>query len=148
MPDKINQLRIGEAIVVPYDLINNWKCDIEGLSNDSFILKAEIIETSTKPTYPIGILGRNCFGKIGNYEDDGVRRRAILAMGNFDVGDCMTLVPKDKNIKILGASSDHTIIDIENCVNKYSVGDIVEFNIRYQSMLFSTNCYSVYKLIV
>lgn len=138
MPEGINNLRIGEAIVVPCDLAGQWRCPVEGLSNRGLVLKAEIIEIGRKPTHPIGELGTNCFGSHSHYEDRGVRRRALLALGAFDIGDPEKLIPDDPGIKILGASSDHMIIDIEESENDYRLGDVVSFTLHYQAMLFAT----------
>ena len=46
--------------------------------------------------------------------------------------------PKDENIKVLGGSSDHIILDINDSKIDYKVGDIIEFNLDYESILFST----------
>lgn len=138
VPDKINHLRIGEGIINTQDLPMYWDTAIDGLDKDTFVLKAQIIEINVKPTHPIGDLMVNAFGEYGQYEDRGIRKRAILALGNQDVGDSSKLVPKDKNITVLGASSDHTILDINDCVNEYKLGDVVEFNILYQAMLFTS----------
>ncbi len=138
VPDKINHLRIGEGINNTQDLPLYWDTNIEGLHKDTFILKAQIIEINEKPTYPIGDFMVNAFGEYGHYEDRGIRKRAIIALGNQDVGDSSKLVPRDKNIIVLGASSDHTILDIQDSEREYKLGDIVEFNVLYQAMLFTS----------
>jgi len=148
VPKKINHLRLGESINNTQDLPLYWDCNIEGLNPDIFVLKAQIIELNVKPTHPIGELMVNAFGEYAQYEDKGIRKRAIVALGNQDVGDCFKLIPKDKNIKIVGASSDHTILDIEDCLNEYNLGDIIEFNVLYQAMLFSSLSKYVYKKII
>ncbi|WP_326911386.1 alanine/ornithine racemase family PLP-dependent enzyme [Sedimentibacter sp. MB31-C6] len=148
VPKKINHLRIGEGINNTQDLPLYWDTSIEGLDPDTFILKAQIIEINDKPTYPIGQLMVNAFGEYGKYEDRGIRKRAIVALGNQDVGDSSKLVPKDKNIEVLGASSDHTILDIEDSKVQYKLGDIIEFNVLYQAMLFSSLSEYVHKKIV
>lgn len=139
LPRKINNLRIGEANIVPCDLTGHWNCRIEGLSNRTLTLEAEIIEIGSKPTHPIGKLDVNCFGGIGHYCDNGVRRRALLAIGAFDVGDVFKLIPEDPNIKILGGSSDHLIVDIEDCAREYRLGQTLLFTMHYQAMLFVTS---------
>lgn len=148
MPRGINNLRIGEALAVPCDLAGLWKCPIEGLSNRGFVLKAEIIELGAKPTYPIGELGRNCFGSQCSYEDRGVRRRALLALGAFDVGDYAKLIPDDHGVRILGASSDHMVVDIEESEKDYRLGDVMSFTLHYQAMLFTTANPLIEKLYV
>ncbi len=148
IPTKVNHLRIGEGIINTQDLPLYWDIYIDGLDKDSFILQAEIIEINEKPTHPIGEMCVNAFGDCGYYEDKGIRKRAIVALGNFDIGDCKKLIPKDKGIKILGASSDHTILDIHDSQNNYRLGDIIEFNVLYQAMLVSSASDMINKKII
>ncbi len=145
VPEKINHLRIGEGIINTQDLPLYWDTDIEGLDKDTFVLKAQIIEINYKPTYPVGELMVNAFGEYGHYEDRGIRRRAIIALGNQDVGDSSKLVPRDSDVIVMGASSDHTIIDIHDCKKEYKLGDVIEFNVLYQAMLFTSLSEYVYK---
>lgn len=53
-------------------------------------------------------------------------KRAIVNIGAASI-DFHNLKPINKNIKILGASSDHLILNIED--NDYKLGDIVEFRL-------------------
>lgn len=138
LPQKINNLRIGTALILPMVLADNWNIPLEGMSNYGLILSAEIIEIGEKPTYPVGIIGVNGFGHKCTYVDRGIRERAVLALGDFDVGDCNRLKPIDPCIKILGASSDHMIVDIQECMHHYSLGECISFTLLYQSMLFAT----------
>ncbi|MDO4733449.1 MAG: alanine racemase [Bacillota bacterium] len=137
MPKGISQLRIGEALTVPCDLIDYWKSPLPGLSNAALILEAEIVEIGEKPTFPIGEKARNAFGYETTYVDRGLRNRAILALGLADIGDENKLIPEDAGVDILGASSDHLIVDIQNSEQSYKLGDIMRFQLRYKSMLFS-----------
>lgn len=148
VPKKINHLRIGEGINNTQDLPLYWDTNIEGLDPDVFVLKAQIVELNEKPTHPIGQLMVNAFGDLPHYDDRGIRKRAIVALGNQDLGDSSRLVPKDKDIQVLGASSDHTILDIHDCKTEYKLGDIVEFNILYQAMLMTTLSDYVHKKII
>jgi len=148
VPKKINHLRIGEGINNTQDLPLYWDTHIEGLDPDVFILKAQIVELNEKPSHPIGQLTVNAFGDMPHYEDRGIRKRAIAALGNQDLGDSSRLVPKDKDMIVLGASSDHTILDIHDCRKEYKLGDIVEFNILYQAMLMSSLSDYVHKKII
>lgn len=148
VPKKINHLRIGEGINNTQDLPLYWDTEIKGLDKDTFVLKAQIIEINEKPTHPIGELTVNAFGEHAHYEDRGIRKRAIIALGNQDVGDSSKLVPKDKNMIVLGASSDHTILDIHDCEYEYKLGDVVEFNVLYQAMLFTSLSKYINKKII
>jgi predicted amino acid racemase len=40
---------------------------------------------------------------------------------------------------LLGASSDHLILDIEDAERDFKVGDIVEFDLCYATIVFVTN---------
>jgi len=138
MPQGVNNLRIGEALVVPCDLLDYWQCDVPGLSNATMTLKTEIIEIGEKPTKPIGKQGVNGMGTKREYENKGIRRRALLAIGVFDVGDYEKLIPVDPGVTLLGGSSDHLIADIQESKQAYMLGDTVAFELRYKSMLFAT----------
>ena len=145
IPKGINHLRIGECILLARDLDTFWEININHLYHDTFILNAEIIELKNKPSYPIGEIFIDAFGEKPYYEDKGVRKRALLAVGKQDFVYHDKLIPKDSNIKIIGSSSDHLIIDLENCETNYSIGDIISFEMFYPPMLYLTESPSVYK---
>ena len=147
LPEGITDLRLGEALIVPCDLLGYWQCAVPGLSNRTLLLKAEIIEIGDKPTMPHGQQGVNAFGSYSRYQDRGIRRRALLALGVYDVGDIDKLIPLDADIHILGGSSDHLIIDIEDSPQDYQLGDIIPFELHYQAMLFATGSEMVHKII-
>mgnify|MGYP004668554957 FL=1 len=137
IPSKINHLRIGEAILLNMDLPELW--DVEtGLNNDAFILKAEIIEKKDKPSYPIGEIFIDAFGNRPTYTDIGIRTKVLLGIGKQDIGDFDKLIPLDDRIKLIGASSDHLIADITDCKDDYDIGDVIEFKLYYQALLFSS----------
>ena len=46
-------------------------------------------------------------------------------------------------IENLKASSDHTILDIEDAEREFKPGDIVSFGINYASLVYVTNCRNV-----
>lgn len=138
MPAGINQLRLGEALAVPCDLIDYWQSPLPGLSNQALLFCAEIIELGSKPTRPIGRMGRNGLGEENVFADRGWRRRALLAAGVFQSGDEQKLIPCDPGAQILGASSDHLIVDIEDSAARYRLGDSMAFQLHYKAMLFVT----------
>ena len=113
---------------------------IEGCYQDAFRLDAEIVECKTKPSYPIGQLSRNAFGESVQYVDKGIMLRGIAAIGRQDVS-IDGLTPHDNRIEILGASSDHLLLDLTK-VPEYRVGDIVSFGLDYGALLgASTSAY-------
>lgn len=145
IPNKINNLRIGEAILVGRDLVDYWGYDIKQIHKDTIVLKAEVIELKNKPSYPIGEMFIDAFGNKPVYEDRGIRKRAILAIGKQDFVFPDSLIPLDEGIEIVGSSSDHLIIDIENAAKKIEIGDIINFGMFYPNVLFLTASDSVNK---
>ncbi|MDP3386446.1 MAG: alanine racemase [Eubacteriales bacterium] len=139
LPERINHLRVGEGIICALDLPLYWDTEIDGLETGVFRIEAEVIEVEKKPTYPIGIKCVNAFGETPEYNDRGIRSRALLAIGNKDVGSYTALLPIEDGIELVGASSDHLIIDIENAKREIKLGDIVEFDLFYQGVLFASD---------
>ena len=134
LPDRINDLRIGELI-----LLGNIPCvekRAPQLNYNNFTLKAQIVEIKEKPSVPWGIVGGvNSFGEIPETgENRGNRIRAILAIGKQDVG-IKEIKPDDDKVLILDGSSDYFILDITDSERNYSVGDIVSFKPTYGAML-------------
>ena len=137
MPEGINHLRIGENILLGYDLPNLWHIeDMDYLRQDTFTLTAEVIEVREKPTYPQGEFCIDAFGRKPVYEDYGVRRRALLALGRADVGELESLTPLDSGVTVVGGSSDHCILDVTDCSRSLQVGDTVSFALRYSHLLY------------
>ena len=143
IPERINLLRIGEGILLARDLDVFYGYDMSELYQDVFRLKAEVIEVKDKPSHPVGTIAVDAFGHTPTYVDRGMRRRAHLAMGKVDYGDPSELLPLEKGIEVLGASSDHTIIDVEDAEKDWKVGDIMEFDICYATIVYLTNCRNV-----
>lgn len=138
MNPKVNMLRIGAVSYIGAleDLRTCYgREEVDVLSDECFILETEVIETNTKPTYPIGELGVDASGKVGNYVDRGRRRRAILAVGRADYGDIDDIVPVLEGAEVMMASGDHTILDIEDCKEQLRVGDIVRFKVKYSALM-------------
>ena len=127
----IYNLRVGEGILLNRDLPDLWTVSVLNLHQQTFILKAQVIEIKDKPSYPIGESCIDAFGHLPVYTDRGIRKRAILAVGRQDFGMHDKLIPLLDGVEIIGSSSDHLIIDTENCKEKINVGDILEFDIYY-----------------
>lgn len=140
MPAGINHLRIGENILLGKDLQVDWGIrDMDYLRTDGFTLRAEVVEVRDKPTYPIGEFAIDAFGRKPVYVDRGIRRRAILALGRADVGELESLIPREAGLTVIGGSSDHCIVDVEDCPRRLEVGDIVEFSLCYSHLLYATS---------
>lgn len=132
LPKGINNLRLGETFLLGNDTAYGTR--LPGTSNDALILEAQIIELKHKRSLPIGEIGVDAFGQRPVYEDRGVIKRAILAIGKQDT-DPESMIPLDEQIDILGASSDHLILDVSKSDKEYQVGDIIGFRLGYSGML-------------
>ncbi|WP_205665670.1 ornithine racemase Orr [Anoxybacter fermentans] len=145
MPHGINQLRIGEVIMLGNDTVSHKP--FPNTRQDTFILKAEIIELKEKPSHPIGKIGLDAFGKPPFFEDKGIRLRAILGIGKQDVA-ADGLKPLDPGIEVVGGSSDHIILDLTEAEGSYKVGDIVDFTVGYECLLKAMTSPYVEKVVV
>ncbi|MCT4583732.1 MAG: ornithine racemase Orr [Peptostreptococcaceae bacterium] len=144
IPKGITNLRLGESVLLGVSTADmNF---IDGMNHDVFKLQAEIIEIKEKPSIPIGEIGFAAFGVKPTFEDRGIRKRAILAIGKQDV-NIDSIVPCENSLKILGGSSDHMIIDITDSMKNYKIGDIIDFNLNYSSLLMLSTSEYVYKKI-
>ena len=138
MPSKINMLRVGAVVYCgpAEDLRTCYgREEVDVMSDEAFVLEAEVIETNTKPTHPIGELGVDAFGQKATYVDRGRRKRAILAVGRADYGDIGDILPQLEGAEVTMASGDHTILDIEDCREELRVGDVVRFKLKYSAIL-------------
>lgn len=143
IPKRINHLRIGEGIILACDYEKLFDTDAAFLHKDVLTLEGEIIEIKDKPSYPVGELSYDAFGNVQTYHDRGIRRRALVAFGRVDVGDVETLMPKTSGVEILGASSDHLILDIEEVKDTLKVGDKLSFGLSYCNMVYATSSKNV-----
>ncbi len=138
LPKGINHLRLGESVMC--GMIPGTYTPIPGCYQDAFTLSATLVECKVKPSYPIGTLSRNAFGETVEYVDKGMMLRGIAAIGRQDVR-VDGLTPLDPNAEILGASSDHLLLDLTEAGN-YRIGDSVRFGLDYGALLAaSTSAY-------
>jgi len=132
LPEGINNLRLGEAFLLGNDTAYETK--LPGTTDDTLVLEAQIVELKEKPSLPIGEVGVDAFGHKPYYEDRGIIKRAIIAVGKQDT-ELDSMTPMDEKIDILGGSSDHIILDVTKSDREYKVGDIVRFTLGYGGML-------------
>ncbi len=132
LPEEVNMLRIGEAFVLGRE--TTYGNRIPETHDDTFILEAQIIELKEKPSLPIGELGMDAFGNHPTFEDKGIMKRAICAVGRQDI-DPEGLTSLDEKIDIIGASSDHLILDMSATGDGYKLGDTLKFKLSYGSLL-------------
>lgn len=145
LPEFVNNLRIGELLLFGEDTSNHRA--YEGLYQDAFTLEGEIVELKEKPSLPVGEIGLDAYGNRPTFIDRGIRKRAILAFGRQDVG-VEYLEPLDKDIEVVAASSDHTVLDVTDCATDYRVGDVIPFRANYQAVLHLTTSAYVEKIIL
>jgi len=101
-----------------------------------------------KPTLPNGEHGAASCNEVRHYDDWGIRKRAIVAVGSQDIGGGGgTITPVDPKMHIWGSSCDHTLVDIEEAEKEYKVGDYIEFNINYVACQYLTMSPDVNKVI-
>jgi len=131
LPTGITNLRIGDAFFTGE---SSLKTKFFPMYSDVFTIQAEIIELKEKPSYPIGQIDIDAFGQIPSFEDKGMRLKGILAVGRQDIA-FDSLYPNDEKLFIIGASSDHLIIDFTESDMSYQVGDIVTFRLHYGAVL-------------
>jgi ornithine racemase len=132
MPERVNQVRIGEAILLGRETIHRtaWP----GTFQDAFMLHAEVIEHKVKPSVPVGETSQDAFGDTPLFVEHGKRDRAILDIGREDV-DIAGLTPVDPRLTILGASSDHLLVDVTEAADTLQVGDDMAFSLNYSALL-------------
>ncbi len=131
MPEGVNQLRLGASLLMGIGLNDD---PIPGTSQDTMRLGVEIVELKEKPSVPVNSTALDAFGNKPVFEDFGIRKRAICAIGKQDV-NFDDLIPQDKAVRIIGGSSDHLILDVTDSDLDYQVGDTVYFALSYGGAL-------------
>ena len=131
MPARVNQLRVGEAMLLGVNSTtgNPIPCPHQ----DAFTAFVEVIELKTKPSMPEGEIAVDAFGRKPHWEDHGPRRRAILAVGEQYVR-IAALRPKRPGVSIVGASSDHLVVDVTAADPPVALGDELAFDPAYAAV--------------
>jgi len=125
----INNLRIGEAILLGCETLHSR--EIPNLYTDAFTLIGEVIELKIKPSVPYGKACQDAFGNVTKFEDKGYIKRAIVGLGRQDI-DTTGIKPR-MEVEVLGASSDHLILNIKD--SDLEVGDEIGFDINYSALV-------------
>ena len=126
---RIDNLRLGEALLLGCEPLHRHP--IEGLYTDAFTLCAEVIESKVKPSQPWGEIALSAFGVRPPTKDRGVISQTILAIGQQDT-DPAGLYPPP-GIDVIGASSDHLILDSGN--RPMTVGAEIKFQLNYSALV-------------
>lgn len=138
-PLDVNHFRVGEALFFGADLFEEKT--IKGMYPFTFELEAQVIEVSEKPSEPFGDMKANPQGikyKKKETSKNLKSPRAILDIGVLDVQP-QFLIPKNKKIKIVGASSDMLVVDISKSRYQYTAGSTMKFELRYMGALSLLN---------
>ncbi|MDR1970882.1 MAG: alanine/ornithine racemase family PLP-dependent enzyme [Treponema sp.] len=132
LPQGINNLRLGEAFIAGREAA--YKTRIKDTFDDAVTLEAQIIELQTKPSFPLGERGVDAFGERPSFRDQGMVKRAICAVGRQDL-DLSGILPLDQGVEILGASSDHLILNVSRSEQRWAVGGVLRFVPNYTALL-------------
>jgi ornithine racemase len=132
LPATVDNLRIGESIILGVSTVTREP--LPGLHTDAITLEVPVIECKMKPSVPRGEIAQDAFGTVPVFEDRGERRRAICAIGRQDAPPG-GLHPLDPRIEVLGASSDHLILDVHELPEPPAVGDEIRFVPTYAATL-------------
>lgn len=138
-PKEVNHFRVGEALFFGADLFEDKT--IKGMYPFTFELEAQVIEVAQKPSEPYGDFGENPSGD--KYKPTPGKKktnaeRAIIDVGLLDVNP-KYLIPTNKKLKIIGASSDMLVVDISQSKHKYPVGSTMRFKLKYMGALSLLN---------
>lgn len=135
LPKGINHFRIGESLFLGTDPSQNRP--FKKMEANVFQLFAEIIELIEKPVNPDGEMSVNVSGESLQFDSkDGSKSsyRAIIDLGLLDI-DEKHMSLKNKNFKIVGATSDMLVVDLGVNKKKVKVGDMLEFEMDYMGIL-------------
>ena len=126
---RINDLRLGEAILLGRETLHRQP--IDGLHTDAITLIAEVVESKAKPSLPWGEIAQTAFGEQPPSIDRGLISQTILAIGQQDTDPCGLHAPP--GITILGASSDHLIVDSGG--GSLCIGAEMTFQLNYSALV-------------
>lgn len=130
--DGVDEIRFGEAFLFGSDI--SRKRNINWLKQDAFTVWAEIVEVYSKRVARDSVRGFDAFGGIVSTPTWEQRKRALLALGKQDIDENQLYFPGE-GVKIVGATSNYLVVDIEESERDYRVGDVVGFRAGYGAVL-------------
>jgi predicted amino acid racemase len=140
-PGRINNLRLGESILLGRETLHRRA--IEGLHTKAFTLVAEVIESKVKPSEPWGEIAQTAFGEKTPAGDRGEVSQAIFAIGHQDTDPSGLRPPL--GMEILGASSDHLILDAGG--QRLAIGAEIRFQLNYSALVRAMSSPFVAKVV-
>ncbi|MCA9320337.1 MAG: hypothetical protein KDB53_06365, partial [Planctomycetes bacterium] len=135
LPACVNHFRIGESAFIGTDLLNGDS--LAGLRDDAFTLEVEVVEVKEKSMAASGETnGMMPFRSVATDAPEPGERgyRAITTIGQLDT-DVSELTPLDPNHRIVGASSDMTVVSLGANDGKISVGESIKFRPSYGALV-------------
>jgi len=140
----VNQLRSVESLLLGVNSTTNNPLPCP--HQDVFNVVAEVIELKTKPSLPDGPITVDAMGRVPHWDDLGPRQRAIVAMGEQDMR-IDGLRPKRHGVFVVGASSDHTVVDVTDAEPPVKLGDELAFDPIYAAMATAMASAGVTKVV-
>lgn len=126
---RINDLRIGEAILLGVDPISGDK--ISGLFQDAFTLVAEVIETHANSVRPCACNDRPTHAQMQSAQVMSDTTRIILAVGLQDTDATGLSMPPGTTF--IGATSDHLVVGARQTALR--VGSKMRFQMTYGALM-------------
>ncbi|WP_298938353.1 hypothetical protein [uncultured Ruegeria sp.] len=123
---KINDLRLGEAILLGTDPVSRH--DIDGLYTDVFTLRAEVIEAKTKANplqMTLPVLSMQCVTL-----DSPSNARSILAIGHQDTDAADVIFPA--GVTFVEATNHHIPVETTNC--QLRAGGEMKLKMKYSAL--------------
>ncbi len=129
----VNHLRVGESFLTGRDVLKREPLSF--LKQDAIELEAEIFELYYKKVNLEFNQSQNAFGEKSMLPlSSGFY--AVLGIGRMDFGGG-ELKPQDERVKIVGSSSDHLVVFIEDSYAKeLKVGHTLKFWPSYSAFIF------------
>ncbi len=140
-PGRINDLRLGEAILLGTDPISGQQ--IGGLYRDAFTLIAEVIEAKSKPEPPPALIAETATSSLRLVPDCCNKKRSILAIGHQDIDISGLVFPP--GVSLIGATSDHLVVETYD--HKLQVGSEVSFQLNYSALMRSMSAPGIEKVM-
>ncbi|EPX56220.1 putative amino acid racemase [Cystobacter fuscus DSM 2262] len=132
LPPRLNQLRIGEAILL--GTIPGVEKKHKELLDSAFLLSGTVLEIKTKPSVPMGEVGTDAFGVKPQFEDKGLRKRALVNLGAIHTAP-RSLQPVPSNVRFINSNSNYSVYDVTDCPQEFRPGDTMEFRLSYSSLI-------------
>lgn len=126
---RVNNLRLGESILLGREPLHRQP--IDGLHTDAINFIAEVIESKIKPSRSWGTMAQAAFDDSPVAGGRGEICQSILAVGRQDIDPRGLQAPS--GIDILGASSDHLVLDTGG--HLLAIGSEVSFEPDYSALL-------------